>query len=100
MRLGEAGPGERRDPWRAAAALRLLSGGLDGAGGSCCGFGAVAARCSPRLADPRRAAASRRQWLQLSVVPSDRRHPLSFAARGRFPVPGLGWLRGRGWRDV
>lgn len=100
MRLREAGPGVRRDPWRAPAALRLLSGRLGGAGGSCCGFGAEVAVCSPRLADPRRAAASRRQWLQLSVLPSDRRHPLSFAVRFRFPVPGLGRLRGRGWRDV
>lgn len=100
MRLGEAGPSVRRDLWRAAAALRLLSGRLGGAGGSCCGFGAEVARCSPRLADPRRAATSRRQWLQLSVLPSDRRRPLSLAARCRFPVPGLGRLRDRGWRDV
>lgn len=52
MRLREAGPGVRRDPWRAAAALRLLSGRLGGAGGSCCGFGTEVAVCSPRLADP------------------------------------------------
>lgn len=59
------------------------------------------ALCATRLADPRRAAAaSRRQWLQLSVLLSDRRPSLSFAARCRLPVPGLGRLRDRGWRDV
>lgn len=42
-----------------------------GAGGSCCGFGAEVALCAPRLAGSRRAAASRRQWLQPSVLPSD-----------------------------
>jgi hypothetical protein len=67
MRLRGAGPSVRRDPWRAEAALRLLSGRLGGAGGSCCGFGAEVARCSPRLTDLRHAAASRRQWLQLSA---------------------------------
>lgn len=88
MRLREAGPSVRRDPWRAAAALRLLSGGLGGAGGSCCGFGASVARCVARLADPRRAAASRRQWLQRSVLPPGRRHPLSFRRSVPTPSPG------------
>lgn len=100
MRLREAGPIVRRDPWRAAAALRLLSGRLGCAA-------AVAVVSVLRWLSARRGL-----WIRValplpalsgcssaSFLRTGGTRSL-FAVRCQLPVPGLGRLRGHDWRDV
>lgn len=100
-RLRRAGPGVRRDPWRAAAALRLRSGRF-------AARAAVAVVSVLRWLGARRALRTRVALPRPAVSGCS---SASFLRTGglRCPPPlgadlqavlGLERLRGRGWRDV